>query len=110
MSYTIITVFAAASIVLAIALVLVFHPEYHDGLVRRIGLSCIGLGAWLRVLDILQAGWEHRPFSKMALLVWVGVAIFLMDHFYNFLRHLYASRKKARRLTDTTSNNGAHAR
>ena len=112
MNFTILTVFAASSVVLAISLVLIFHHEYHDGLVRRIGLALIGLAAWLRVLDLLQSGLEHRPFSKMAILVWVGMAIFLADHFYNFLKHLWASRKKARRATDRVEaqSNGALSR
>jgi hypothetical protein len=100
MSVTIAIVFGCALVVLAICMVLIFHPEYHDGLVRRIGLACLGLASWLRVLDILQNGWEHRPFSKMALLVWIGLVIFIGDHFYNFMRHLYASRKKQRRAED----------
>ena len=100
MSATIVIVFGCAILVLTIALTLIFHPQYHDGLVRRIGLALLGLASWLRVLDILQNGWEHRPFSKTALLVWIGLVIFLGDHFYNFMRHLYASRKKTRRAED----------
>lgn len=100
MSTTVIIVFGSAAVTLAICLVLIFHPEYHDGLVRRLGLALLGLASWLSVLDILQNGWEHRPFSKMALLVWIGLMIFLGDHFYNFLKHLYAGRKRARRSED----------
>lgn len=104
MSLTICIVFVAASIALAISVVLVFHPEYHDGLVRRIGLACIGFGAFLSTYGILQAGFERRPFSTIAVVVWTGIAIFLGDHFYNFIKHLWASRKKSRRVTDRNGN------
>lgn len=109
MSTTVFIVFLAASATLAICAVLIFHPEYHDGLVRRIALSMLGIASGIRIMDILQNGFEHRPFSKTALLVWLGLMIFLADHFYNFMRHLYQSRKRARRSTDKESKNAAVA-
>lgn len=105
MTVSVVVVFCAAALVFAIAVVLIFHPDYHDGLARRIALAFLGFAAWIRLLEILQSGWEEATFAKVALLVWIGIAIFLADHFYNFLKHLYRSRERKSRKDDLPKRN-----
>lgn len=78
-------VFLCSSAVLAISLVLVLHRDYEDGLIGRLALSLLGIGALARVLDILFAS-GPIPFSAIAFLVWLGLALFLGRHLYRFLR------------------------
>lgn len=78
-------VMPAAMIVLAICVILVLHPDYEDGLVGRIALALLGVGALARLLAMFSA---DRPllFSPIALLIWAGLALFFARHFYRFMR------------------------
>ena len=112
MTITALLVFASAFLTCAICTILVFHPAYDDGLVRRLALAMLALGAYLRMAGILE---HHdglgRAFSHVAILAWLGMALFLADHFYNFLRKLRASRERKRRADDRAvkSPNGGQA-
>lgn len=75
----------AAFAVLVVSVVLVLHPDYEDGLVGRIGLALIGIAALARVLGILTS--EHpRQFSSIALMLWIGLALFMLRHAWRFMR------------------------
>ena len=106
MTITALIVLASAIFVCAVCTVLVFHPEYDDGLIRRLALAILALTSFMRVtgiLEHLQNCWEApRAFGHVAILAWIGMALFFGDHFYNFLRKLKASRQRQRRLSDRT--------
>lgn len=79
-------VMVASSVVLTCCIILVFHAEYEDGLVGRIGLVCLGMGAFARTTSVLQAVGEHLPYvSSVALLIWIGLACFFARHTRRFL-------------------------
>lgn len=67
-------------IVLACCAVLVFHSDYHAGVLGTFGLSLLGIGAMLRISDL-----GHSPFSPLAILVWTGMACFFGRLTWNFL-------------------------
>lgn len=101
MTITALLVFGSASLVLGICTVLVFHPDYDDSLWRRIALAGLAVGAYLRLAGILdhEEGMA-RSFSNVAIIVWFSLAMFLADHFYNFLRKSKAARDRRRRQGD----------
>mgnify|MGYP001290541506 CR=1 FL=1 len=88
-----IIIFLSTVLVLACAIILVFNKEYDDGVIGRLGLSLIGLAALARGMSILQHWEEHAVSpslistgSSIALLLWSGIALFLIRHTYRFLR------------------------
>lgn len=70
-----------ASLVLTCCLSLIFFRDYEDGVIGRVGLSLIGLGALGRILSTFDT-----PVSNIGVLVWAGMALFLCRHLYRFLR------------------------
>lgn len=81
-------VFFAAAIVFAVCVVLVFHPEYEDGVFGRLGLALLGIAAIARVLGIIGGWLDDASFriTEVGLILWIGLAIFLSRHLYRFLR------------------------
>ena len=93
MSLTALLVMGSAIIVCALCSVLVFHPDYDDSWIRRVGLALLAVGSYIRIVGILEhADGIGRAFSNVAILVWFGLAIFMCDHFFKFLRAVRASR------------------
>jgi hypothetical protein len=78
----------AIIVVLSICLLFVFHPEYHTGALGTAGLSLMGVGALMRFSHLIDS---HRLVSNVEVLVWFGLALWLMQSLYNFLRR--CSRK-----------------
>lgn len=110
MTTTALLVMASALIVCAICTVLVFHPDYDDSILRRFSLALLAIGAYLRMAGILE---HHdgltRTFSNVAILVWFGLALFMADHFYNFLKKSRASRDRKRRADDRKNGHNAQS-
>lgn len=77
-------VFAAAFTVLCACVVLVFHPDYDSGLVGTIGLALVAFGALGRVLALVELGNEVQ-LSRLALIVWGGLALFFGRLLWKFL-------------------------
>ena len=68
---------------------LVFHKEYEDGLLGRIGLGLVGVAAFSRCMSLGDAvffGGMPIVVSGTATLLWFGLYIFLARHTYRFLR------------------------
>jgi hypothetical protein len=64
--------------------VLIFHPDYNDGLLGRLGMSLIAVVAATRVFklfDLHQYDWV----SSNLVIIWAGVALFFSQHAYSFL-------------------------
>ena len=79
-----IIVLLTAAAVLAVCALLVFHKDYEDGLFGRLGLGLIGLASLARVLGIIEADYEAK-FSNIAIVLWTGLALFLVRHAYRAL-------------------------
>lgn len=60
-------------IVAILAILGVFHRYYDDNLLQRIGLSLVGLGAMLKIYNIITN--SPYPDQMFALIMW-GAAIF----------------------------------
>ena len=80
-----IIVFIAATAVLIISLVLVFHPEYEDGLLGRFALCLICMAAFALGSNIIDADFAAQ-FNRPGIMLWMGICIFLCRHFYRFMR------------------------
>jgi hypothetical protein len=63
---------------------LVFHPEYDDGLLGRLGMAMITFVGVARVLRYFDEIPDHVP--PNLLIMWVGLALFFGRHTYRFLR------------------------
>lgn len=73
------------AVVLAVSLVLVFHSDYEDGLVGRLGLALIAFAAYSGFMRILDREFQAYV-SPVWLLLWAGLALFLLRHLWRFLR------------------------
>ena len=110
MSITAFLVLFSAGLVCLICTILVFHPDYDDNLIRRLALAMLALGAFLRVEGIVELhNGFTRAFSNVAIIVWLGLALFMVDHFYSFVRKARAARQRKRRETDSRRPNGAQS-
>lgn len=69
--------------VLGICIALIFDRDYEDGLIGRIGLSILGLGAFSRFADFIELGVNMRV-SGAGIMVWLGLLLFMGRHLYRF--------------------------
>ena len=84
MSETITLVGTLCSIIVSlICTFLVFHHQYNDGLVGRLGLAMMAIAAYARVGNIISG--VNQP-SNIGTLLWIGLAIFLLKHVTTFLK------------------------
>lgn len=74
-----------ATIVALVAVTLILHQEYEDGLVGRLGLCGICLGAIVRGSEIAALG-AAVAVPPVGVLIWISLAVFLSRHLYRFLR------------------------
>ena len=83
-------VFSCALFTLIVATTLILHPQYEDGIVGKLGLACLAIasaGQTFNFFDLLAAAPETAlDYSKINLVFWTGVSLFLGHHFYNFYR------------------------
>jgi hypothetical protein len=80
----VVVVLVSATLVLICSLILVFHPEYEDGLIMRTGLALFGICAFSRVVRLLDGSPDYL--NPVAILLWTGLALFLGGHTYRFLK------------------------
>ena len=81
---------ASAALCFCVCAVLVFHKKYKSGLCCTVALSVISLAAFSRALSIFYAGEYYG--NAIGGTLWMGLAVFLGDHFYNFWRYRNVSR------------------
>jgi hypothetical protein len=74
-----------AALVAAVSIILILHHEYEDGLIGRIALSGLGLGAIVRVTEIVSHG-ASLPVTPVGVLIWISLAMFLGRHLFRFIR------------------------
>lgn len=74
-----------ATVVASIAIILILHHEYDDGLIGRVALSGLGLGAIVRVTEIISNG-ASMPVTPVGVLIWVALALFLGRHLRRFMK------------------------
>lgn len=74
-----------ALVVFAACAFLVFHPAYDDGFLGRLGLSLVAVVAAARILRIVFEVGPAAP-TSLAVMLYVGLALFLTRHTTNFLR------------------------
>lgn len=77
-----------AFLVFACCTVLIFHHDYEDGLIGRIGLALMGLAAFSRVHNgfiVVFLDGDVIPITNIGNLLWTGAAIFLTRHTARFL-------------------------
>jgi hypothetical protein len=65
-------------------LVLVFHPEYDDGLFGRLGMAMITFVAVARILKLFDDIPDYV--TPNMLVLYAGLAMFFGRHTYRFLR------------------------
>ena len=75
----------AAVVALSCCLILIFHKDYEDGMLGRIGLVMIAFAAFARVTNVLFSLNHHGP-GALAVLGWVGIALFLGRLTYRFVQ------------------------
>lgn len=84
-----IVIFGCAAVVFVVCTALILHRHYEDGIVGRVALALLAVAAFARCLAIAQAWMGQAPetqFNSIALLVWIGLALFLARHLLRFLR------------------------
>lgn len=86
MDVTVLVVALSSIVVLVVCTVLVFHPEYEDGLFGRVALAIMAIASLTRCMELMEEGFTRRPFGPVAVVLWFGLAIFLARHLYRFLR------------------------
>ena len=74
-----------AALVAVITITLILHHEYEDGLVGRLALSGIGLGAIVRFMEILSNG-ASMPVTPVGVLIWISLALFFSRHLFRFMK------------------------
>lgn len=77
-------VFGAAFTVLGACVILAFHRDYDSGFVGTLGLGMIAFGALGRLLSLVELGDDVR-LSRLALIVWLGLALFFGRLLWRFL-------------------------
>jgi len=80
-----ISIFFSALVVMCVAVVLVLHPHYEDGLLGRLALAGLALAGLGRAGTILESGYEI-DLSWVAALLWWSLTLFMVRHLYRFLR------------------------
>lgn len=86
MDVTVLIVAMSSLTVLIVSTVLVFHPDYEDGLVGRLALGLMAMASYVRFAELLEDNFTHRPFGTVAVVLWFGLALFMARHLYRFLR------------------------
>lgn len=79
----------AAVAVCAACVMLIFHHDYEDGLLGRVGLSLIALASFATVIRAVDTWIDDLPLripENTMLLLWCGLTIFLCRHVWRFLR------------------------
>ena len=76
----------SSAVVLTVSVVLVFHPEYEDGLFGRIALALLSVASYIRLMDLVATDFTRRPFGTVAVVLWFGLALFMARHLCRFLR------------------------
>jgi len=79
-------VLISAELVFLSCCVLVFHPDYHDGLLMRAGLVIIAFCAVSRIARLVDGTPDYL--NPVAIALWVGLAMFMGGHLYRFLRRV----------------------
>ena len=75
-----------AALVASCCVILIFNTHYDDGFFGRLGLCCIALVACSRVFSVLLNIGQTTP--PMGILLWLGLALFLIRHTARFLKRL----------------------
>ena len=73
-----------AAAVLSCCFILVFNRDYDDGFFGRLGLTGIALVACSRIFSVLHG--DPNQTSPMGVLLWAGLALFLVRHTSSFLK------------------------
>jgi hypothetical protein len=79
----VVVLFCAIAVALC-CLLLVFHPEYDDGLFGRLGMAMVTFVAVARILKLFDG--IPDVVSPNMLALYVGLAMFFGRHTYRFLR------------------------
>lgn len=86
--WTLIVTCLAAVVVMVACVVLATHQQYNTGIVGALGLGMMALAGAARVADAIQRE-GHIYVSPLAVLVWVGAALFLGRTAVRFLWRYY---------------------
>lgn len=80
---TIITLGAMVAI-LAASCFLMWAENYEDGIVGHAGLACMAMAAFV----VLYSAWHgtQYEFQPSSMVLFVGIAIFMLRHTYRFIR------------------------
>lgn len=84
----------AAVAVCAACVMLIFHHDYEDGLLGRIGLGMIALASFATALRSVDKWIDGMPLDipeNTMLFLWCGLTIFLCRHVWRFLRRSRAA-------------------
>jgi fructose-specific component phosphotransferase system IIB-like protein len=71
------------AVIVPVCVLLIFHPDYEDGFFGRIGLTLIGIAGFARLVSVFG---DAHPVTPIGMVLWLGVAIFLVRHCWRFLR------------------------
>lgn len=87
-------VLLSVSIVVACTVMLVFHRDYEDGLIGRLALSLLCIGATTRIAKLL----DDIPdvVSPIQVVTWTGLALFFARHTWRFMRNIKQGKREVR--------------
>lgn len=85
-----------------VSTLLVLHRDYEDGLLGRIGLSFMALAGSARAMHLLIHGLD-MPSNPIAVLLWIGLALFMVRHLYRFMRWRRSGEYDWRGVDDTAT-------
>lgn len=81
----------AIGVVVFASLLFVFHPDYEVGVVGVVGLMLLALAGIARLEDLFDGLGEMRV-GPRSLIMWSGVALFVGQLAFRFLRRYFSCR------------------
>ena len=98
----IVAVFSTATAIIATMLIL--SKDYEDGVMGRLALALLAIAAYttiFRGVDWIIAGMPPRlPFVPVGALVWSGMGIFLIRHYFRWRKFTRTRPHPMRRSGD----------
>ena len=84
--------FASIGIAFAVSSWLILWCEYDDGIIGKIALGFISIGCLVRLIELSED--NPHEYSDVSILVLVGVALFLLRHWWRARQNVLREKAK----------------
>lgn len=93
MSAAVMLVLLGVCAVVACTVMLIFHRDYEDGLIGRLALALICIGALTRMAKLLDE--VPDVVSPIQVVTWTGLGLFFIRHSWRFMRNVAVGKRAA---------------